>query len=242
MTTIRTEAENAALMEEAERRVRAGESHADVADALGVPPSTFSLWARKGRWRRKDIACEINEERGRAMLAQIAERAAAEQAAMLERTARAKELAEAAEAAMRAADPGRSGKPEGLMSPSTPSLSLAMAHHLVQQGMLDEAERATRIAQRFAQAEQTMNARLAEEWKTDRAKIMSWWEKNRDTVSRLREYALEMTEELEGAKKYEMDLLDFECCPACHRSLKFWPAGQDAEDEKILDGFIRENR
>ena len=62
MPTTRSTIELEALRAEAERRVRAGESRADVARALDVAATTLSQWALRGRWRRKDIEAEQGGE------------------------------------------------------------------------------------------------------------------------------------------------------------------------------------
>jgi transposase-like protein len=127
MSEVRTEAGTAALAAEAERRVRDGERHADVADALGVAPSTLSDWARRGGWRRKDLSFERNAARGRIALAEIQEVAAGAREAMLKRAAEMKAGASAADAAMDKADPEGDGRPTGLVSVSAPQLSMAMS-------------------------------------------------------------------------------------------------------------------
>ncbi len=43
------------LKYEAEMRVRAGESRADVARALGIPLPTLAQWACQDGWRKKDL-------------------------------------------------------------------------------------------------------------------------------------------------------------------------------------------
>jgi hypothetical protein len=237
----RTESEISALMEEAERRVRAGESHTDVALALGIPLSTLNYHAGKGGWRRKDLACERDEARGRAMLAQIAARAFEDELAAQERTLRLKTLAEAAAAAMTRADPDREGKPSGLTTVSTPRLSLGMTRLLLEQGQLDEAARAARVALQIARAEEAAGARQEEQWRQDRASIMSWWDENRDGFFEFYEQAKAMAAELEGLRKYQRDLRDYECCPTCSRSMKFWPPEMQEEDDRVSGEFERRN-
>jgi len=72
MPTIRSTAELEALSAEAERRVRAGESRADVACALSVPLSTLTDWARKGRWLRRDLDIESAPHAARLVAERIA--------------------------------------------------------------------------------------------------------------------------------------------------------------------------
>jgi hypothetical protein len=70
--TTRTTIELEVLRAEAERRVRAGESRADVARALDVHPMTLAQWALRGRWRKKDIEAEQGGELQRQADAMIA--------------------------------------------------------------------------------------------------------------------------------------------------------------------------
>jgi hypothetical protein len=72
MPTIRSSAELETLSAEAERRVRAGESRADVALALDVPLSTMTDWARKGRWLRRDLDIENAPHAARLVAERIA--------------------------------------------------------------------------------------------------------------------------------------------------------------------------
>ena len=146
MSNVGTPSEIEILKKESERCMRAGESRVDIARDLGVPPSTIGEWAANGLWRRKDLAFELDEERGRATLARIAQAAAAQAEESDKRVARAKELGDAAMAAMRAADPTGEGKPPGMAPTLTHQISLELAHNLLQQGRLDEAEQAARFA------------------------------------------------------------------------------------------------
>ena len=58
----RSSTEIAILAEEAERRVRAGQSLTEVARVLGEARSTVCDWAARGGWRAKDIHEEQAEE------------------------------------------------------------------------------------------------------------------------------------------------------------------------------------
>ena len=79
MPTMRSTAELEALSAEAERRVRGGESRAEVALALNVPLSTMTDWARKGRWLRRDLEAEQRPELTRLIAEKIAELRAREE-------------------------------------------------------------------------------------------------------------------------------------------------------------------
>jgi hypothetical protein len=90
MPTIRSTAELEALSAEAERRVRSGESRAEVASALSVPLSTLTDWARKGRWLRRDLDIENAPHARRLVaerIAQIRAQEEAQRAARLRREA-----------------------------------------------------------------------------------------------------------------------------------------------------------
>jgi hypothetical protein len=233
MSDVRTEAETAALAAEAERRVRSGERHADVADALGVPSSTLSDWARRGGWRRRDLAFERNAARGRIALAEIEEVATRTREAILKRTAEAKEVASGADAAMDKADPEGDGRPTGLVSVSAPQLSMAMAQKLLQQGRLEEAERAARFALRFAQAQQATNEQLRTDWLQDRAHIFKWWEENSSRFLELHKRVVELTKELEQNAAFERRMAESNRCPTCTRPMDFWPTEMEKESERI---------
>jgi transposase len=73
MPTMRSTAELEALSAEAERRVRDGESRAEVALALDVPLSTMTDWARRGRWLRRDLEAEHRPELTRLVAERIAQ-------------------------------------------------------------------------------------------------------------------------------------------------------------------------
>ena len=231
--STRTPSEIEILKKEAERRVRTGENRIDIARDLGVPPSTLGGWATDGMWRRKDLAFELDEERGRAALARIAEAAAAKVEASQKRAARVKELADAAFAAMQAADPGGEGNPPGMAHVPTHHLSMQLAHDLVLQGRLDEAERAARFALRFAQARKVTRDEEGERWRKDRHQIMEWWRNHREGFDTLYKEAAEMTAELESQRQFQQDMHHYECCPTCIRPMEFWPARMDEKIGRI---------
>ena len=231
----RTPSEIAILKAEAERRVRAGENHTDVARVLGVSLSTLGNWASEGRWRRKDLAFDLDETRGSALLATIAERAARDLAAVRKRNEETRQLADAARAALRAADPDGEGRPTALAQPanSARTLALAMARGLLEQGRIDEADRAARFALRFAQAEQASHEHERAQWRADRASIMKWWEDNAATFRDYEKRATEMSEELEGAQRFEQDMAEEKVCPTCVRPMEFWPAAMDEKMDQL---------
>jgi hypothetical protein len=238
MSDTRSPSESAFLKAEAERRVRAGDKQVDVAHDLGLPPSTLRHWATGGRWRRKDIAFELDAERGRAALARIVEATSRQEEEALNRAARTKELGEAALAAMNAANPNDENLPPDMKPVPTHQLSLALAHNLLQQGRLGEAEQAARFAMRFAQAQKATNDRDSARWRDDRARIMKWWDEHRTGFHDFHKYAMEIAEELEGRETYERDMRELECCPTCTRPMEFWPAAMDeriAEVDEALD-------
>ena len=233
MSTEKTEAEVAALAAEAEKRVRRGERHVDVAEALGIPSSTLSDWARKGRWRRKDLAFERDMTRGRLALAEIEEVAARTREAILKQTAEAKELAASADAVMAKADPEGDGRPTGLMAVAAPQLSMAMAEKLLQQGRLDDAERAARFALQFSKAQQAVNEPLRTEWLQDRARILKWWQDNSSIFFALQQRVTRMIKEAESNTELERRLAEKNCCPTCTRPMDFWPPELEEECDRI---------
>jgi hypothetical protein len=233
MSSTRTPSETEALKKEAERRVRAGDSMIDVAGDLGVAVSTLSLWAATGRFRRKDLAFELDEERGRAALARIAEASATQVEASRQRTAKARELGRAALTAMQAADPRGEGHPPGMAFVPTHQLSMQLAHNLLQQGRLDEAEQAARFALRFAKAQEVTRDREADTWRDDRQKIMNWWSNHRDGFIAYQKYADEIIAEHESRERFEQEMWDQECCPTCLRPIEFWPAAMQQKMDQL---------
>jgi hypothetical protein len=229
----RTEAEVVALAAVAEQRVRRGERHADVAEALGIPSSTLSDWARRGRWRRKDLAFERNMTRGRLALADIEEVAARAREALLKQTAEAKEIAASADAVMAKADPEGDGRPTGLISVTAPQLSMVMAEKLLQQGRLDDAERAARFALQFSKAQQAVNEPLRTEWLQDRARILKWWEQNSSIFFELQQRVNSLIKEAESNASLERRLAEKNCCPTCTRPMDFWPPELEEECDRI---------
>jgi transcriptional regulator with XRE-family HTH domain len=233
MSNTRTPSESEALKKEAERRVRAGENRTDVARRLGLSPSTLSNWAADGGWRRKDIDSEINAERGRIMLEKIAEIVASDHQEAAERTAKSREVSEAAFARLRSADPENSGALPGLKPPTGRQLAMTVARRLLEQGDVEEAERAARIAIRFAQAERMTGEADRDLWIKDRANVMKWWEENREGFIAVQEWANDLASELDAVKAREMALAEHECCPTCTRPMEFWPAAMQQKMEAI---------
>lgn len=235
MSKRRSQSEIASLKAESERRIRAGESRAEIARDLGVPPSTIGGWASDGRWRRKDLAFDLDEERGRATLAGLARQAAERVEATQQRIARVRQLGDAALAAIKAADPGEEGRPPGMAPASTHQISMQLAHDLMKEGRLEEADRAARFALRFAKAQQITRDREADAWREDKRKITEWWTSYHQGFDSFHKYASELIAEFESRNKYEALMHDFECCPACSRPMEFWPAQMDEKQGRIMD-------
>ena len=235
MFNTRTPSEIEQLKKEAERRVRAGENRVDVALDLGIPTSTMSLWASIGGWRKKDIAFELNEERGQAMLAKIAETTLREQEEVSKNAARAKELGEAALAAMKAADPHDDANLPGARIVPGHQLAVAMSHNLLKEGRLEEAESAARLALRLARVQQVTNDRDSARWREDRARHEQWWENYRAGFVAFHERAKEAIQELEGIHAFQNRMHAVRCCPACTRPVDFWPAEMDETADAALE-------
>lgn len=143
----RSKTERTLLQAEAERLVRAGQSRADVARALGLSMSTLAQWAGNGGWRWKDI----EQERASEIAADVGRR-----------------IAEAEEARKRACeaeavvltpvvDPGSVGlpgiaEPEAFDPVNAAKACLRRAAGLAAAGRVEEAERAARMGERFLRA------------------------------------------------------------------------------------------
>ena len=241
MSNTRTPSEIEILKKEAERRIRAGENRVDIARDLGVPPSTLGTWASAGLWRRKDLAFEVDVERGRAMLARIAKSTAAEVEASRIRIEKARKLGEASLGAMRAADPHGEGAPPGMTQAPTHQISMQLAHNLLKQGRLDEAEQAARFALRFAKAQEVTRDREAERWRDDRQKILDWWSEHRDSFTAYKKYADGIIQEVEALQRFEQQMVDEECCPTCVRPMEFWPARMDDKmEQRMLEAEMKD--
>jgi transposase-like protein len=244
MSRQRTPFEIQLIKESAQRRVRDGDAYADIARDLGVSQSTLGNWAAEGRWRKKDIAFEQDEERGKALLARIAETRNRENEEAEKRALKAKKLGEAAMKAMKAADPKGDGTPPGMKPMPTHQLSLAMAHTLLEQGQIGEAERAARLAMRFAQAQKAMNTQDADRWREDRRRIMDWWKTYSEGFIAYQRYAEGAIEDLESRVKFERRAREEGLCPTCIRPADFWPAEmyevQDAAVERMEDRELAE--
>jgi hypothetical protein len=223
MSETRTPFQLKLLKENAEARVREGDAYADIARDLRVSTSTLGNWAREGRWRKKDIAFEQDEERGKALLAQLAETKLRAHEEAERRALKAKALGEAAMKAMQAADPRGDGTPPGMKPMPTHQLSLAMAHALLEQGQLGDAERAARLAIRFAQAQKAMNTQDADRWREDRRRFMDWWKTYSEGFIAYQRYAEDAIAELKSFIKLERLNVKEGNCPTCTRPADFWP-------------------
>jgi hypothetical protein len=150
MLMTKTSSEPFTLRAEAERRVRAGQSRSDVASELNIPPSTLALWALRGGWRSKDLRAERAK-----LVADIAVRVTRQSC---------KPDIEPVE--IKSADPrlGRASAKTtearaGSARPLPERVSLSIARVLMEQGLLEEAERAARFSLRYMDAAERVEAR-----------------------------------------------------------------------------------
>ncbi|MDP3736699.1 MAG: hypothetical protein Q8R02_04870 [Hyphomonadaceae bacterium] len=235
MSNQRSPRELDLLKKEAERRMRRGDDRIDIADDLGISVSTLRDWAAKGGWRKKDIAFERSEERGQALLAQIAETQTRQHVEAEGRAAKAKELGDAAMKAMKAADPDGSGTPPGMAAQPAHQLSLSMAYALLQQGRLDDADRAARFALRFAQAQKATNEQDSAQWRVDREQMLAWWKRNRDGILSFHKHASDAIGDLKSLTRYQRLAQEAGTCPTCSRPADFWPAEMNEVSEAMVD-------
>jgi transposase-like protein len=149
MKTIRTVAETRTLAAEAEQRARAGESLAAIAHAMGIPTSTLSDWALKGRWRRKDLQATHADE----IACATAERVGAFAKSKLP-TLKAKLTDAAAEVASVVGKAGHDANASPEMT------AWATAHIFLERGMIAEADRAIRLASRLIVFREQFERRL----------------------------------------------------------------------------------
>jgi hypothetical protein len=135
MKTLRTAAETRALKEEAERRARSGESLAEIARTMSLPTSTLSDWALQGGWRQKDLKNERSDEIARLTAATRTQGG---------------DLTHATPAD--GYDPSK--------DPWGEFTAIGMAKVLLDQGHLDAAEKALRIASRFLVVREQVQRRV----------------------------------------------------------------------------------
>src|SRR5262245_46832540 len=79
MATGRTKVELELLRLEAERRVRGGQSRAEVSRMLGIAPMTLAGWALKHGWRQKDLEEERRPDAAREAIERIRKAMASEE-------------------------------------------------------------------------------------------------------------------------------------------------------------------
>lgn len=225
------------LINEAERRVRAGIPRAEVARALDIPLSTLAGWAHKGGWRRMDMIAVRDAERGQMILGMIDQLTAAEHEKKLAEAGRMREALEASKAELDAVAPA--GRLSGAQLPGAmgegpvpaQKLAMGMADSLLRQGRLEDADRAVRLAVRFAEAEQAAGAREEAKWREERERLTKWWAEKQTAYHKLHvaaDFALQqMVEslELENSRSAE------QCCPKCTRRMDFWPEEVERPDD-----------
>jgi len=216
----------------AERRVRAGEPRSEVARSLGIPLSTLATWAHRGGWRRKDLVAVRDVERGQATLALIAELTAAEREKKLEQAEKMREALEASKAELEAIAPD--GQLPGAMGEGpvpARKLALAMADSLLRQGQLEDADRAVRLAVRFAEAEQAAGAREEAKWREERERLTKWWAEKQTAYHKLHLAAEFALEEIEASHELENSRSADDNCPKCGRRMDFWPKEVERPDD-----------
>jgi hypothetical protein len=233
----RTVQEQRDLVVEAERRVKAGEPRAEVARALGIPVSTVAAWAHRGGWRRKDLITVRDAEMGRTALEAIAELTAEEDEKKQDRAAKLREAFEASKAEFQAIAPeGQLPGPMGEGPIAAHKLATAMADSLLRQGRLQEADRAIRLAVRFADAEQAAGAREEAKWREERERLTKWWAEKQGAFHQLHQATLYALQEIQAQAELEASRSADECCPQCGRSMAFWPEEVERSDDSDESG------
>jgi len=217
---------------EAERRVRAGEPRAEVAQALGIPLSTLAGWAHRGKWRRKDLVTVRDAKRGAVALELIEELNAADRLTKQKEAARMHDALEASKAELETIAPG-GHLPGALGEGPIPArkLAMAMADSLLRQGRLDEADRALRLSVRFAEAEQSANTREETKVREERERLTAWWAEKQTAYHKLHQAAQFALDEIVARNELEASRSAEECCPRCDRPMHFWPEEADGPDE-----------
>lgn len=217
---------------EAERRVRAGEPRAEVARALGIPLSTLSGWAHRGGWRRKDLVAVRNVERGKMVLGLINELTAEERQKSQAEAAKTREALEASKADFAAIASSRKLSAATDERPVPPEkLAMAMADSLLRQGLLEEADRAVRLAGRFAETEHAAGAREETKWREERERLTKWWAEKETVLRQLHQGVEEALEMVTASYELEDSRSADQCCPKCGRRMDFWPEEIERPDD-----------
>lgn len=222
------------LMIQAEHRVRAGETQADVADALGIPRSTLADWARGGKWRRRDLVAVRDTERAEEARVMVAHYIAAERKVQAKNAEDMQTAIEAAQAEVAQVTPA--GLADVATSPAEAGVAahrvaLAMANELLRQGRLEDADRAVRLSARFAEAEQAVDACESAHWRGERERLTAWWADRRRDFDMLKEAIHYVMDKVEARQKLEDSRSVRDLCPACGRNMDFWPEDWGAPEK-----------
>jgi hypothetical protein len=225
MTNTRGETE--ILATEAERRVRAGESRAVVARDLGVGLTTMANWALRGRWRQCDLEDEAAADRARIMRDRVIEQRTRELEHARKDAARLAEVVKESMDVQRERSPGPLPDPEPLVTADKPSpdqLSLALAQTLLEQGRIEEAERAARFSMRFAEAQQRVDQRGEQLWKEEREQMrkkMAEWRPDDAREKQWRAHVARLAAELAWSSDRELQLMNSGQCPTCTQYFRY---------------------
>jgi hypothetical protein len=212
--------------------VRAGDPRAEVAQALDIPLSTLAGWAHRGKWRRKDLVTVRDAKRGARALELIEELNAADRLTKQKEAARMHDALESSKAELETIAPG-GHLPGALGEGPIPArkLAMAMADSLLRQGRLEEADRALRLSVRFAEAEQSSNAREETKVREERERLTAWWAEKQTAYHKLHQAAQFALDEIVARIELEASRSAEECCPRCDRPMHFWPEEVDGPDE-----------
>jgi hypothetical protein len=228
----RTVQQQAEVYAEAERRVRAGESRAEVARSLDIPLSTIASWAHKGGWRRKDIVAVRNAAQGEMVLGLINQLTAKEHEQRKTETAKLREALDASKAELAATVQAVSlSAVMGEGPVPAHKLAMMMADSLLRQGQLEEADRAIRLAARFGEAEHAANSREETKWKEERERTLKLWTEKQTAYHKLHVAAEHALAEIETSLTQELTRSADHCCPKCGRRMDFWPKEIERPDD-----------
>jgi hypothetical protein len=110
-----------------------------------------------------------------------------------------------------------------------------MADSLLRQGQLEEADRAIRLAARFAEAEQAAGAREEARWREERERTMKWWAEKQTDYHKLHAAAEFALEQIGASHELEASRSADHCCPKCGRRMDFWPEEVERPDDDDSD-------
>jgi hypothetical protein len=108
---------------------------------------------------------------------------------------------------------------------------MGMADSLLRQGRLEDADRAVRLAVRFAEAEQADSAKEETKWREERERLTKWWAEKQTAYHKLHQAAQFALDEITASHELENSRAADDNCPKCGRRMDFWPEEVERPDD-----------